>query len=183
MLERGYRRLTIQSVLDRARIGRATFYTHFRCKEDLLAASVDGLGASLESAWDAARASGCVEPFGFARPLLRHAAGSRRMLAVLAEDGTDVLLREHLLRMLARLARKEIALRGPLRVDVPEEALVQFAVGALWALLMWWVRVPGTAPDEIADTYVRLVTPTFESAFDAGATPRSPRAAAPRRRS
>lgn len=94
-----------------------------------------------------------------------------------------MLLREHLLRMLARLARKEIALRGPLRVDVPEEALVQFAVGALWALLMWWVRVPGTSPNEIADTYVRLVTPTFESAFDGGATPRAPRAAAPRRRS
>ena len=88
MLERGYRRLTIQSVLDRARIGRATFYTHFRGKEDLLAASVAGLGASLESAWDAARASGRVEPFGFARPLLRHAAGSRRMLGVLERGRT-----------------------------------------------------------------------------------------------
>lgn len=178
MLERGYRRVTVQNVLDRAQIGRATFYTHFRCKEDLLAASVAGLGASLGAAWVAARASGNVEPFGFARALLRHAASSRRMLGVLAEEGTDVLLREHMLRMLAQLARQELELRGPLRPDVHDEALVQFVVGALWSLLMWWSRVPGTAPDEVADMFVRLVTPTCDSAF---ATPVPKDVAAPRR--
>jgi AcrR family transcriptional regulator len=29
MLERGYERMTVQHVLDRASVGRATFYAHF----------------------------------------------------------------------------------------------------------------------------------------------------------
>lgn len=164
MLEHGYRRVKIQNVLDRARIGRATFYTHFRCKEDLLAASVAGLGGHLEAAWNARRAVGATEPLGFARPFFHHAAASRRMLAVLAEDGTDVLLREHLQRMLAGLVRKDLALRAPGQAGVPEDALVHYLVGALWSVLMWWGKVPRIPPDEVADAFVRLATPTLDAA-------------------
>ena len=38
LMERGYERLTIQAILDRAGVGRATFYTHFKSKDDLVAA-------------------------------------------------------------------------------------------------------------------------------------------------
>jgi AcrR family transcriptional regulator len=155
MLERGYRRVTIQSVLDRARVGRATFYGHFRGKEDLLAASVGGLGASLGRAWQARLAAGDTEPFGFVRPFFHHAGRSRRMLAVLAEPDTDVLLREHMRRMLAERVRADFEERGVAGVG---EAHVEFIVGALWGVLMWWGREPQVGPDQAADEFVRLAT-------------------------
>lgn len=39
MIERGYDRVTVQDVLNRADVGRSTFYAHFHSKDDLLVVS------------------------------------------------------------------------------------------------------------------------------------------------
>ena len=49
MLERGFERLTTQNIIDRAGVGRATFYAHFQNKEELLEASVGRLRESLNA--------------------------------------------------------------------------------------------------------------------------------------
>jgi len=61
MAERGYERLTIQNLLDRADVGRATFYAHFESKDELLACSVARLRAGLVEAWKATSAALVLE--------------------------------------------------------------------------------------------------------------------------
>ncbi|MGW6725945.1 TetR/AcrR family transcriptional regulator [Nocardia sp. NPDC055029] len=39
MIERGYDRVTVSDIIDRADVGRSTFYAHFRDKDDLLLVS------------------------------------------------------------------------------------------------------------------------------------------------
>jgi AcrR family transcriptional regulator len=39
LLEKGYSRTTVQDILDRADVGRSTFYSHYRDKDDLLVVS------------------------------------------------------------------------------------------------------------------------------------------------
>lgn len=39
MMERGYERITVSDIIARADIGRSTFYTHYRDKDDLLVVS------------------------------------------------------------------------------------------------------------------------------------------------
>ncbi|MEV0294312.1 TetR/AcrR family transcriptional regulator [Nocardia sp. NPDC050710] len=39
MLERGYERISVSDILERADVGRSTFYAHFRDKDDLLLVS------------------------------------------------------------------------------------------------------------------------------------------------
>ena len=41
LAEKGYSGVTITEVLERANIGKSTFYAHYTCKEDLLAAMMD----------------------------------------------------------------------------------------------------------------------------------------------
>ena len=61
IVERGYEALTVQDVLDRADIGRSTFYAHFRDKDDLLAAAFSRLHTVLEGRTGAAGAAGLAE--------------------------------------------------------------------------------------------------------------------------
>ena len=42
-LERGYDRITVQDILDRADIGRSTFYSHYRDKDDLMVSEFEAL--------------------------------------------------------------------------------------------------------------------------------------------
>src|ERR1700739_3920091 len=48
VIEKGYEKTTIQDILDRADVGRSTFYVHYRDKEALLMASFDEMRDQLE---------------------------------------------------------------------------------------------------------------------------------------
>src|SRR5262245_65774233 len=45
--EQGYDRITVQDILDRADIGRSTFYAYYRDKDDLLRAGFKDIRAAL----------------------------------------------------------------------------------------------------------------------------------------
>src|SRR4029453_6969780 len=45
--EQGYERITVQDILDRADVGRSTFYAHYRDKDDLLLSGFEDIRAAL----------------------------------------------------------------------------------------------------------------------------------------
>ncbi len=44
ILEKGYEKVTVQNIIDKANVGRSTFYSHYEGKEQLLLAGPENLG-------------------------------------------------------------------------------------------------------------------------------------------
>ena len=78
LMERGYEKLTIQNLLDKAGVGRATFYAHFQSKEDLLSQSIARMRDGLIAQWKSANNKE-IQRLGFTLPFFRHLESHRRI--------------------------------------------------------------------------------------------------------
>lgn len=139
LMEQGYGAVTVAGVAERAGVGRSTLYEHFRTKEDLLAASLDGpLAPLLADPPDPARLQALLEH-------VRANAGAVRVL--LAQP-----MRSRVARVLA--ARTGARLRaGGQPAPLAELRALALAEAQL-ALMAHWLRGSGVG---IADAAAELV--------------------------
>lgn len=134
VLERGYERLTVQDVLDRADVGRSTFYAHYRDKEALLTATFDDMRAQLRAELDAGAVGDPSRP---AELLFHHAEQNQRVYrALCGRRGGEVVLR-HLHRMIRELVLDAVRSQRP---ALAAEVVAEFCTGAAIGLLVWWVE-------------------------------------------
>lgn len=165
--EKGYPQITVQDILDRADVGRSTFYTHYRDKEDLLRSGMADFTAA--AAAEIERGGGKLT--GLLRPLLVvfwHVEGHRPMWQPLARHGgLDLglqIMREFTVDLLrAHLPAEFPAWRGD---PIQLEAAVQYTTGALTGLITWWVAddIRYTA-DEAYAIFRKLTVPGLRAFF------------------
>ncbi|MCW2653096.1 MAG: hypothetical protein QOE41_1952 [Mycobacterium sp.] len=141
VLEQGYDKTTVQDILDRADIGRSTFYVHYRDKEALLTASFDEMREQLHREInDATPPAG---PIDVARPaalIFEHAYHRRRVYrALCGKQGGNVVYRYlHALvsDLLGEQLRPWLAETGS---DLPADVAAEFYTAAALGLLTWWI--------------------------------------------
>ena len=138
VLERGYDRITVQDVLDRADVGRSTFYAHFRDKDALFLSCFDDLRDDLRHELDAIAPD--APPAGPTRPvgvLFDHAYRHQDIYrAVCGRSGGNVVTR-HLQRLIADVLREHLDTVG---TRIPVEIVAEYHAGALFQVLGWWVQ-------------------------------------------
>jgi AcrR family transcriptional regulator len=141
MIEKGYESITVQEIIERADVGRATFYAHFADKRTLLTSRLEDLRALLlRQQREVAAASGNAgRALSFSRAMLEHASASLPVWRALAgrESGAFVLARIH--EMLVELVRNDLVALGLTQRGQEREALVQYLTGGFIALMMWWL--------------------------------------------
>jgi AcrR family transcriptional regulator len=139
ILETGYEAVTVQEIIDRADVGRSTFYAHFSDKEELLMAilsdlQVPGPDVSHRNADDPA--------FGWTLELFLHFGSARRLFKALASSQSGPPGQREMTGWLEDLAQAELRrLRAPRKLDpVQRDTVVRFLVGTFMGFMVWWMR-------------------------------------------
>ena len=160
MAERGFERLTTQNLIDRAGVGRATFYAHFQNKDELLVASVGRLRAWLEAMGQRDR----DVHFGFMLPFFDHLASHRAIYRTTFERESEVSVERHIRAMMLELVRAElVANRSAGQDDAAIELATQFVVSTFWSVVVWWMGGGGMqSPAEVNAIFLRLARPGLE---------------------
>jgi AcrR family transcriptional regulator len=169
--EKGFEALSVQDIIDRANVGRATFYAHFDNKEDLLASGIEGLRASLKERQRqilSEHADLDERMFGFTHDLFVHANEHRDVFKAMVGKRSGAVVQQLLHKMLVDLSRDEINALAPKNHGgtAPTEATVQFFAGALFGLLMWWGNGKMRMPvEEVNSVFRRLAIPSLKAAL------------------
>lgn len=160
--ERPWEEITVQGIVDRADVGRSTFYAHYESKEDLLFADFDThLRRLAERASPSREESEDARTFRFSLPILTHIQEEAAFFRVTLLGGSDPRLREVTEGLLTDLLVLEFARLDPEGPERTGEALgvdpssvrsgrARAAAGAFLALADWWLRAaPHLTPAEV----------------------------------
>jgi AcrR family transcriptional regulator len=160
ILERGYDTITIQDITDKANLGRATFYLHFRDKEELLTISLEEVFEDLKLRIGAPSKESMLSGTSPAAMIIfEHVAANcdlyRVMLKAQGSAGLLKIVREYI----AKTAEERLRTVIPQDADVPHSMLSHYYAGSVIALATWWLEndMPHT-PEEMAHIYNRLIT-------------------------
>jgi AcrR family transcriptional regulator len=158
MHEKPFAEITVQHVLDRAGVGRSTFYTHYRDKDDLFISDVEEFWEMISSMLERqGEDSNRVAPV---RELFAHVAEAKTFRDALVASGKihDVMnlgqgvFARAIERRLTKLSAKQGAPPGQFA------AMAHALAGAMFSSLMWWIdRGMPVSAAEMDDAFHRLV--------------------------
>lgn len=169
--EHGYDAITIQDIVDRANIGRTTFYLHYSSKDDLFMSCHEAIVSQFHI--------GLFHPLSREELLstkippemtsaYRHLEEGRALLYPIFEGKDSQLI---LRQIRDRSAREIEANLRTIFVEadsvIPLDMLANYLAGAQIALMQWWLekRRPHK-PQNLAQTFHRLQRAAIRDAFE-----------------
>lgn len=162
IIEKGYDEITVQDLIDRANVGRSTFYAHFYDKEDLLLSGLEKLRESFQLRLQQ-RLSGTANLKERTRELslmlFQHTGNHRQLYkALVGKRGSDQVFKK-IHGFFTSLIEEELKSRLPDSSveELPSEVVICFLASSLQGLVTWWLHHDSPyTPEQMSEMYYRL---------------------------
>lgn len=178
MLEKRFEDISVQDILDRADIGRSTFYGHFSSKEALLYSSLGDMlhGLELHMAEEGEAKGGGEAPGGGivllpSLGLFRHIKQHQRLYRALFSSSSLEPITQNLQQQLAQVVARNLGVRAKAAPNrppaVPLPILADFVAGAFLTLLRGWLEGNDAySPEQIDAMFQQMVLPGVKAALE-----------------
>jgi AcrR family transcriptional regulator len=168
LLEEGYDEITIQKITDRADLGRATFYIHFKDKEDivweLIRAGIDVADQEAHRRLHEEKLPESPALFGYSN-MFQVAEKNRDLYRIMLGSHGSASLTARVQDYLALDLREEMK-SFPLYPNskVPLEVQAQIITGAVVRLIIWWLESDNNYnAEEMAEMLYETLHPELSS--------------------
>lgn len=169
--EKGYAAVTVEEITARANLGRATFYLHYKDKEDLLLEQfgelVNERARQLSEVPLAAWQPGATPPLLPLLSIFEHAAENVELYQIVLRGEGHFRVADRL-RSIIAVAISEVIQAitiheaHDLRLQIPVELLASYFAGALLGSITWWLEQESAqrpTPHEMALTFQTMFFP------------------------
>lgn len=172
ILEKRYDKITVQEIIDRANVGRSTFYAHFQDKEDLLASNFANYSAQWEPQQEETRHTASEESPHILHSLefFLHANEAYEFHQAMFEGGgAEVMIETGRLHMMADVQNHLQEIFGEdEKLAMPLPVITNFLAGGLLSVMVWWLKEKRPYPPEkINEMFQQLAMRGVESLFTA----------------
>ncbi len=135
--ERPFEAISVRAICERAMVHRATFYTHFTDKYDLLTYLVKTLGEDL------VRIQAQEKPIDrFHLQVVHYVAAHQALFSLLLIEQEEHALTALMRHQIAEMAEEQMEERQKqgVRYHLPLPIMAQFFAGAVLAVIAWWLE-------------------------------------------
>ena len=156
--EKGYSAITVSDIIERANIGRSTFYSHYRDKDELFVSEMDRVIEVLGNQIPTQKEM----PFFPSLGLFRHIGEEYELYkALLWTPGIDLLIK-HLQTSLSHRIEQGFQ-QSSREFDIPIPILANFITGSFVTLLKWWLENKMTySPQQMNLMFMKLISSGIE---------------------
>lgn len=163
--QKEFHQITVGEIIDRANVGRATFYAHFETKEFLLKALCEELFCHI---FDATQEGGaqhehifdCDAPSSVVLHLLQHLQkNDNNVLDLLACENNELFVR-YFKENLKKLIQAQMqAFDSPKAKELPHDYWINHVATTFVETVRWWVGGGRKEPPEIlADCFLTVIS-------------------------
>ncbi len=166
LLEKSYESITVQDILDRANIGRSTFYAHYFDKADVLESLAQQMLEGFSQQVQQAEAGRGIVP---SLALFRHVRQHHRLFQVLLKGQGEEVLWKAGQAILSRTIEETLTTLcvGKPAPGMPLSVVAQYLAGAFLNLLKWWLSAEMPySPEQMDAMFQQLALPGVWAAVE-----------------
>lgn len=165
---KSYSRITIQEIIDRANVGRSTFYAHFETKDDLLRELCSDLfghvfspGLMPEKTHDFSRAT--ENPEKSVTHILYHLKDNEKnIIGILNGESGNIFLQFFRPYLNELVKSRILGNPEPRTRNLPDDFLLNHISGSFMNMIQWWIKNGlKQSPEEMASFFEAVIHPVI----------------------
>jgi AcrR family transcriptional regulator len=155
--QKNYEAISVQDIVNQANVGRATFYLHYRDKDDLLLKSLKTMFDELVEHIGPVPKRATPDDAAPVKLLIEHVAANRERYRFLVSSASTSSMMRRVRNYIAAHFERRLKMIAPKPARLPLNIASAYLAGALISLLIWWLeQEKPPAPIEIEGIFRRM---------------------------